>query len=36
VAFLATTVAALGLVMLPTIVVIYLPLLAALNSLAQK
>lgn len=36
VAFLATTVAALGLVMLPTIVAIYLPLLAAVNGLAQK
>jgi uncharacterized membrane protein YcjF (UPF0283 family) len=36
VAFLATTVGALGLVMLPTIVAIYLPLVDALNSLASK
>jgi hypothetical protein len=36
VAFLATAVAALGLVMLPTIVAIYLPLVGALNRLAHN
>jgi len=36
VAFLATTVGAMGLVMLPTIVAIYLPLVDALNRLASK
>jgi len=36
VGFLATTVAALGLVMLPTVVAIYLPLVTALNHLASK
>lgn len=36
VAFLATAVAALGLVMLPTIVAIYLPLVDTLNHLAQN
>jgi hypothetical protein len=36
VAFLATTMAALVFVMLPAIVAIYLPLVAALNHLASK
>ena len=36
VGFLATAVAALGLVMLPTIVAIYLPLVTAINHLASK
>lgn len=36
VAFLATTVAALGFVMLPTIVAIYLPVVDALDHLAHK
>ena len=36
VGFLATSVAALGLVLLPTIVAIYLPLVDALNVLASK
>ena len=36
VAFLATTVAALGLVMLPIIVAIYLPVVDALNHLAHN
>jgi hypothetical protein len=36
VAFLATSVAALGLVMLPTIVAIYLPVVDALNHLARN
>jgi hypothetical protein len=36
VAFLATTVAALGLVLLPTIVAIYLPVVDALNHLAHN
>ena len=36
VGFLATAVAALGLVMLPTIVAIYLPLVAAINHLVSK
>jgi hypothetical protein len=36
VAFLATAVAALGFVMLPTIVALYLPLVDALNHLASK
>ena len=36
VAFLSTSVAALGLLMLPTIVAIYLPLVDALNHLAHS
>jgi hypothetical protein len=36
VAFLATTIAALGLVMLPTIVALYLPLVDSLNQLARR
>lgn len=36
VGFLATAVAALGLVMLPTIVALYLPLVDTLNQLARK
>ncbi len=36
VGFLATAVAALGLVMLPTVVAIYLPLVQALNEVASK
>jgi hypothetical protein len=35
-AFLATAAAVLGLVMLPTIIAIYLPLVGALNSLAHN